>query len=98
MRLLPLSLCSSTPRFRRAQLTSLHTFKIGCSQSSETPVTAAAPKPKMDFDKVKNGVAAGEFVLVDVRGKGEWDAGHIPGAKLLPRMSQRYYFDPLLGQ
>jgi rhodanese-related sulfurtransferase len=35
-------------------------------------------------EEVKKGLAAGKAVLLDVREKDEWDAGHLKDAKLLP--------------
>jgi phage shock protein E len=36
------------------------------------------------LDEVKARLASGEAVLVDVREQGEWDAGHLAQARLLP--------------
>ena len=46
-----------------------------------TPVESLdAPEAKKFMDKL----AADEFNLVDVRQPGEYEAAHIPGAKLIP--------------
>ncbi len=44
----------------------------------------AADHTKDSLDKVRELVASKKAVLVDVREKVEWDAGHIEGAKLVP--------------
>jgi len=44
----------------------------------------AAEHTKDSLEKVRELVAAKKAVLVDVREKVEWDAGHIEGAKLVP--------------
>lgn len=36
------------------------------------------------IDELKQGLADGSILLVDVREPNEWDAGHIPGATLNP--------------
>jgi glyoxylase-like metal-dependent hydrolase (beta-lactamase superfamily II)/rhodanese-related sulfurtransferase len=47
---------------------------------------AAATVPFMSLAEVRARVEAGDEMLVlDVREKGEYEAGHIPGARLLPR-------------
>ena len=47
---------------------------------------AAAKVPFMSLAEVRARVEAGEDLLVlDVRERGEYEAGHIPGARLLPR-------------
>jgi rhodanese-related sulfurtransferase len=38
----------------------------------------------LDFDDIRNGLADGSIVLVDVREPHEWDAGHVTGSVLLP--------------
>jgi len=38
----------------------------------------------LDIDDIRNGLADGSIVLVDVREAHEWEAGHIPGSVLLP--------------
>jgi hypothetical protein len=38
----------------------------------------------LDIDDIRNGLADGSIVLVDVREPHEWEAGHIPGSVLLP--------------
>jgi rhodanese-related sulfurtransferase len=44
----------------------------------------AADHTKDTPQDVKQAVANGKAVLLDVREKGEWDAGHLKDAKLLP--------------
>src|SRR3954466_9434861 len=44
----------------------------------------AAEHTKDTPQEVKKAVADGKGVLLDVREKAEWDAGHIKGARLLP--------------
>jgi rhodanese-related sulfurtransferase len=44
----------------------------------------------ISLDELKQGLADGSILLVDVREPNEWNAGHIPGATLHP-MSM---FDP----
>ena len=44
----------------------------------------AAEHTKDTLKTVKSNVKDGKAVIVDVREKGEWDAGHLKGAKLLP--------------
>src|SRR5580693_7228490 len=44
----------------------------------------AAEHTKDTPQAVKKAVADGKAVLLDVREKDEWDAGHIKGARLLP--------------
>ncbi len=46
----------------------------------------------LSIDDVKAGLADGSIALVDVREVHEFEAGHIPGASLLPLSS----FDPSL--
>lgn len=46
--------------------------------------TSAAELSKEPLSKVKENVDAKKAVLVDVREKKEWDAGHIDGATFLP--------------
>jgi rhodanese-related sulfurtransferase len=48
---------------------------------------AAAEVPFMSMDEVKSRVAAGanDFIVLDVRERDSFDAGHIPTAKHLPR-------------
>ncbi len=45
---------------------------------------SAADHTKDSLEKVRELVAAKKALLVDVREKNEWDAGHIEGAKLVP--------------
>lgn len=61
---------------------------LSCQKPTEGPppegvaAKTAAPS-KVDGSKAKELVTAGA-VLLDVRTQGEWDSGHIEGAKLLP--------------
>ena len=36
----------------------------------------------LTFDHIREGLASGQILLVDVREPNEWDAGRIPGATL----------------
>lgn len=44
----------------------------------------------VSLQEVKQGLADGSIILVDIREQNEWDAGHIPGATLHPLST----FDP----
>lgn len=44
----------------------------------------------VSLQELKQGLADGSIVLVDIREPNEWDAGHIPGASLHPLSA----FDP----
>lgn len=44
----------------------------------------------VSLQELKQGLADGSIVLVDIRERNEWDAGHIPGATLHPLSA----FDP----
>ena len=44
----------------------------------------------VSLQELKQGLADGSIVLVDIREQNEWDAGHIPGASLHPLSA----FDP----
>src|SRR4051812_19741095 len=55
-------------------------FWVGASLSA----ARAAEHTKDTPQEVKKAVADGKAVLLDVREKAEWDAGHIKGARLLP--------------
>ncbi len=44
----------------------------------------AVDHTKDSLEKVRELIAAKKAVLIDVREKSEWDAGHIEGAKLVP--------------
>ncbi len=47
---------------------------------------AKAETEQTDADAVNNSLQSGEDVIVvDVREQAEWDAGHISGARLIPR-------------
>ncbi|HUQ72542.1 MAG TPA: rhodanese-like domain-containing protein [Planctomycetaceae bacterium] len=46
--------------------------------------TFAAEHTKDSLDKVKQQLADGKAVLIDVREQAEWDDGHLKDAKLLP--------------
>src|SRR5688572_26818033 len=47
-------------------------------------VAVAAEHTKDSLDKVKENVAQKKALIVDVREQGEWDEGHLAGAKLVP--------------
>src|SRR6185369_1478100 len=44
---------------------------------------------KDSFDAVKSNVKDGKAVIIDVREQGEWDAGHLKGAVLMPMSKLR---------
>lgn len=44
----------------------------------------------VSLQELKQGLADGSIVLIDIREQNEWDAGHIPGATLHPLSA----FDP----
>lgn len=44
----------------------------------------------VSLQDLKQGLADGSIVLIDIREQNEWDAGHIPGASLHPLST----FDP----
>ncbi|HEV7282776.1 MAG TPA: rhodanese-like domain-containing protein [Pirellulaceae bacterium] len=48
------------------------------------PVLSAAEPKEAPLSQVKADVEAGKAILVDVREKREWDAGHVEGAIFLP--------------
>lgn len=47
-------------------------------------VAIAAEHTKDSLDKVKENVAQKKALILDVREQGEWDEGHLAGAKLVP--------------
>lgn len=56
-------------------------------------MVAAGAMPSIEdlgIDDIRDGLARGTILLVDVREPNEWDAGHIPGAVLVPLST----FDP----
>ncbi len=55
-----------------------------CLGLSLSCVAMAADHTSDSLDKVKELLAAKKAILVDVREKSEWDAGHIQGAKFVP--------------
>jgi rhodanese-related sulfurtransferase len=67
-------------------------WSVSPSPTSTNPVVVAAPPAvpnpaPIHWPEAKALVAAGNGVLVDVRHKAMYDAGHIPGAFSLPEMS-----------
>jgi rhodanese-related sulfurtransferase len=48
------------------------------------PEITAGEHTKDSLETVKKNMSAKKAILVDVREKGEWDAGHLRDAKLLP--------------
>lgn len=46
--------------------------------------TVAQAGGSIGFDEVRDGLASGKIVLIDVREAGEFAAGHVPGAVNLP--------------
>jgi rhodanese-related sulfurtransferase len=61
------------------------------------PIMPTNPAP-IHWSEAKAMVAAGQAVLVDVRYKPMFDAGHIPGATSLPEMSLPEDFKTFLSQ
>ena len=47
-------------------------------------IVSAQEHTKDSLDTVKKALAAKKAVLLDVREKSEWDAGHLKDARLLP--------------
>ena len=45
---------------------------------------------KDSFEKIKENIESKKAVMVDVREKSEWDAGHLKGAKLVPWSKIRF--------
>jgi phage shock protein E len=45
---------------------------------------------KDSFEKIKENIKSKKAVMVDVREKNEWDAGHLKGAKLVPWSKIRF--------
>jgi rhodanese-related sulfurtransferase len=45
---------------------------------------SAPAREALPVAEIARRLRAGEILLVDVRERGEWDAGHIPGAELAP--------------
>ena len=45
---------------------------------------------KDSLEKVKENIEAKKAIIVDVREKSEWDAGHLKGAKLVPWSKLRF--------
>jgi rhodanese-related sulfurtransferase len=62
-------------------------FSIGVAAvalAAGLPAARAAEHTRETPQEVKKAVDEGRAVLLDVREKPEWDAGHIKGARLLP--------------
>ena len=64
-------------------------MRFGCLAAFAGLIALALPARAADHtpdtpDEVKKALAAGKAVLLDVREKDEWDAGHLKDAKLLP--------------
>jgi len=83
----------------RTQVLVLSAVLTGCggdtassSPAGGTPTVsgeAAAPAPSkapadIDVAELKARMEAGDIVLVDVRQPSEYEAGHVPGARLIP--------------
>jgi rhodanese-related sulfurtransferase len=62
-----------------------------------TPPAATNPAPT-HWAQARPCVEAGQAILVDVRAKGMYDAGHIPGAISLPETSSHEEFTAFLNQ
>ena|SRR5690242_16185353 len=58
------------------------------SDTQQKPVAAATPYPdgarRVTIDEMESLVKEGKAVVIDVRSQDAYDAGHIPGAKLIP--------------
>lgn len=58
------------------------------SETQQKPVAAATPYPdgarRVTIDEMESLVKEGKAVVIDVRSQDAYDAGHIPGAKLIP--------------
>ena len=54
--------------------------------AQDAPAVPATPAdaPRMEAAELKKLVEKGQAVVVDVRAKDAWDAGHIPGALHIP--------------
>ena len=59
-------------------------FVIAACALVALPAQAETEHTKDSLDKVKEQVADKKAVLLDVRNKEEWDAGHVDGAVLVP--------------
>lgn len=57
----------------------LHAAPVDVEQTRSSELAS-----NLDVAEVQALYAAGEIVIVDVREKHEFDAGHIPGARLIP--------------
>lgn len=78
---------------------SLHAMRPPPTTTSGTNSPAVEPNPTViHWAQAKPLVAAGQAVLVDVRHKAMYDAGHIPGAVSLPETSPPEAFTDLLEQ
>jgi rhodanese-related sulfurtransferase len=77
---------------------------VKLSQVAATSAVAATTTPAnlnpapIHWAEAKPLVAAGQAILVDVRAKGMYDAGHIPGAFSLPEASPPEEFTAFLNQ
>ncbi len=65
----------------------LRTNMSGGKTIAQLLAEAAATVPFMSLAEVRARIGAGDpdLLVLDVRERGDYDAGHIPGAKLLPR-------------
>ena len=48
-------------------------------------MNASASIVNLDRDAIKQGIADGSILIVDVREPHEWDISHIEGARLIPK-------------
>jgi rhodanese-related sulfurtransferase len=56
----------------------------GLTAAAQTSTAQTSEHTKDSLESVKKAVGEGKAILLDVREKNEWDAGHLHDAKLLP--------------
>ncbi|HEY3582118.1 MAG TPA: rhodanese-like domain-containing protein [Pyrinomonadaceae bacterium] len=65
-----------------------HKTRSQTKSDTQKSVAAATPYPdgarRVTIDEMESLVKEGKAVLIDVRSQDAYDAGHIPGAKLIP--------------
>jgi rhodanese-related sulfurtransferase len=55
-----------------------------CAKAAEIVLQSSSPVCSVALVEEIDGAAAGDAVMIDVREREEWEAGHIPGALHLP--------------
>jgi rhodanese-related sulfurtransferase len=65
-------------------LMTLHRMVLSVCVVLSAAVAIAAEHTKDSLDKVKENLAKKKALIIDVREQGEWDEGHLSGAKLVP--------------